>query len=460
MMRNLWMSNKFACVAAVMVLATAASVTTSAQNPPQKCGGADIATGPFAYLTPGTGSGTFSGTASGTIETGFTVAAPAPSPDAALVPNVFAGQGQNACLGEALAAIGVIEIEKIAEASGQPLDSPVKLDVDSGLGLQIAAAFGVAPSAYLFVPGDSVAVLVTVSNPSVSPDEYGDYLVKLGAKAPAAGIGVGSGLLFTLSLRPATATDTTPPVVSVTRPAADEILGVIGIEVQAYDPAGPAASGLASMGATISSSGGAVSNVVIPLTHSLLPVAPGVAVTATGSYAPAGGDPSDTSGTTEALAFTGTSRSGIGTYIVNASAMDVAGNSGSAARPFSVNYQIAFTREFSTSPCKTGGNASCTGQFTWTVHRSGITSDGAAMWDKTVIARLRRVSDDVIVATHAFGTADPKDVVQIDDDVVYKTNFRRGDFGGSGPAAYRIEVYFLNVDGSLMLQATSNALTF
>jgi hypothetical protein len=461
MMRNLWKSSGCARLVAVGVLVTATTGVTFAQNPPQKCGGADIATGPFAYSNYGTGSATFNGTVPGTVTTGFTVAAPAPSPDNPLVPNVFAGQGQNACLGEALADIGVIEIDKVGDAQGLPLDPTVSLDIDSGLGQQIAAAFSLTPNSYLFTPGDSTAVTVVVSNPGVSADDYGDYIVKLGAKAPGAGIGVGPGPLFTLSLRPVTAVDTTPPVVTVTKPAGDEILGVIGIEVQAYDPAGPAASGLASISASISSSGGVVSNVNIPLTpDATLPVAPGVTVTAVGTYAPVGGSPSDTSGTTEALAFTASSRSGIGTYVINATATDVAGNPGGASKTFNVNYQVAFTRESSTNPCQSGGNSSCTGQFAWTVNRSSITSDGAPMWDKTVVAKLRRVSDDVVVATHFFGTGDIKDVVQIGDDVVYKSNFRRGDVGGSGPTGYRVDVYFLNVDGVLMLQATSNTVTF
>ena len=460
-MRTLWTSTNSACVAAIGVLVAAATAVTAAQNPPQKCGGADIATGPFAYSNYGTGSGTFNGNAPGTIATGFTVAAPAPSPDLQEIPNVFAGQGQNACLGEALASIGVIEIQKIADAEGIALDDPVSLDIDSGLGQQIAAAFSSTPSAYLFTPGDSIAVAVTVSNPAVTADDYGDYVVKLGAKAPGAGIGVGPGPLFTLSLRGVTATDTTPPVVSVTKPAGDEILGVIGIEVQAYDPDGPAASGLASISATISSTGGTVSNVPIPLTpNAVLPVPPGVTVTASGAYAPAGGSPSDTAGTTETLAFTASSRSGIGTYVINATAMDVAGNAGAASKTFDVKYEVALTREFSTNPCQAAGNDNCTGQFAWTVNRSSVTSDGAPMWDKTVVAQLRRVSDDTVVATHTFGTGDIKAWVKIDDEVVYSTHFRRGDFGGSGPAGYRVDVYFLDVDGVLKLQATSNTVIF
>lgn len=64
------------------------------------------------------------------------------------------------------------------------------------------------------------------------------------------------------------------------------------------------------------------------------------------------------------------------------------------------------------------------------------------------------------MATHSYGTGDLEDVVQIGDDVAYKTDFRRGDVGGSGLTAYRVDVYFVNVDGVLMLQAISNALIF
>jgi len=453
-------SGRYSRAAAVAVLVAVTSVLTSAQNGPQKCGGADIATGPFAYTNYGANSATLNGSAAGAVATGFTVTAPTPSPDSPAVMNVFPGQGQNPCLGEALATIGVIEIQKVADAEGASLEAPLQLDLDSGLGQQIAAAFSFAPSTYLFTPGDSVGVTVTVNNPGASALDHGDYLVKMGAHAPGAGIGVGPGPLFNLSLRPATATDTTPPTVSVTKPTGDEILGVIAVEIQAVDPTGPAATGLASMSATISSSGGTVTALPIALSLSpALPVAAGATVTGTGSFTPAGGSPSDTAGTTDALAFTALSRSGIGTYTINAAATDGAGNTGVASRTFNVNYDVGFVKQSSTNPCQSGGNSSCTGQFEWTVNRSGITSDGALMWDKTVVARLRRVSDDVVVATHVFGTGDPKDLVKFETGS-YKSNFRRGDIGGTAPTAYRLDVYFLNVDGVQMLQATSNIVTF
>jgi hypothetical protein len=460
MMKTFRTSIRLGRVAVVAVLATAAGVMVSAQKAPEKCGGADIATGPFAYTGYITGTATFNGSNAGTVATGFTVTAPTPAPDSPGVANVFAGQGQNACLGEALTSIGVIEIEKVGDAEGQSLETPVQLDRDSGLGQQIAAAFAFSPDSYLFTPADAVAIAVIVSNPAVSAGDYGDYLVKMGAHAPGAGVGVGAGPLFTLSLRPATATDTTPPVVSVSKPSGDETLGVVGVEIQAFDPVGPAATGLASISATIRSSGGAINNLPIAMSLSApLPVPAGTTVTATGSFSPAGGSPSDQSGTSQALAFTALSRSGIGTYTIDASAVDGAGNTGSASRTFNVKYQIGFVKEFSTNPCQSGGNGSCTGQFDWTVNRSAVTSDGALMWDKTVVARLRRVGDSVVVASHVYGTGDPKDDVKFETSV-YKTNFRRSEIGATGSTAYRLEIYFLDVDGSEVLQATSSIVTF
>ena len=52
--------------------------------------------------------------------------------------------------------------------------------------------------------------------------------------------------------------------------------------------------------------------------------------------------------------------------------------------------------------------------------------------------------------------------MQIDStDLVYKTTFNRGDLPASpGLVGYKLQVYFLDVDGNLMLQATSSSLTF
>ena len=142
-----------------------------------------------------------------------------------------------------------------------------------------------------------------------------------------------------------TATDTTPPVVSVTKPSGDEILGVIGVEVTAFDPDGPVASGLASISASVSSAGGTVSGLPISLAFNpSLPQPAGVVVTGTGSFTPTGGAPGSTEGTTDAAAFTSNFRSGIGSYTINAQASDVAGNIGYGSKSFNVKYRCGFHR--------------------------------------------------------------------------------------------------------------------
>ena len=203
------------------------------------------------------------------------------------LPDVFPGQGNPApCSGTADATIRALEVSKVGDANGDPIE-PVELDPSSGLGLQITNAFLLSPDSHTFNLADNdsmtVTVAVGVNNPNVGENDYGDYEVKLAAKAPEFGIGVGNGLNFFLRLRALTATDTTPPVVSVTKPTGDEILGVIPIEVQAYDPDTlPIATGLASMSATVSSAGGTVSNLPILLTlDSSLAVGPGITVTGT-----------------------------------------------------------------------------------------------------------------------------------------------------------------------------------
>jgi hypothetical protein len=252
-------------------------------------------------------------------------------------------------------------------------------------------------------------------------------------------------------------------VVTVTKPAGDEIIGVIPVEVQAYDPDSLVATGLASISATVSSAGGTVSNLSIPLAlDQPLPVAAGVTVTGTGTFTPTGGAPGAGPGTTDAAAFTGAARSGIGTYTINAQATDGAGNVGYGNKSFKVNYQVSFTKADSTNPCQTGGNASCTGQFEFTVNRSNVTSDGAFMYDHTVVVKLIRTSDNVVIATHSYGTTSILSDVQIDTTPHYKTHFKRGGLAGPPAAAgtYRAEVYFQDVDDNQVLQATSSNVTF
>ena len=62
---------------------------------PQKCGGADIANGPFDYSTPSITQTTFNGMNGSPISTSFTITAPSVDPknDSAEVIDVFPGRG-------------------------------------------------------------------------------------------------------------------------------------------------------------------------------------------------------------------------------------------------------------------------------------------------------------------------------------------------------------------------------
>jgi len=439
--------------------------TGSAFAQPQKCGGVDIANGPFTYSTPSVTETTFNGTGGSPISTSFTITAPAVNgkndPDAT---DVFPGEGNNqVCSPEAYATISVLEISKVGDATGNALGTPTPLDPFSGVGQVIAAAFSLAPVNHTFGIGETIMVNVDVSNPNLNPADYGDYDIKLAAKAPGYGIGVGDGPHFFLNLRAATATDTTPPVVSVTKPSGDEILGVIGVEITAFDPTGPVASGLASITASVNSAGGAVSGLPISLVlDQSLPQAAGVVVTGTGSFTPTGGAPASAAGTTDALAFTGALRSGIGSYTINAQATDVAGNLGQGSKSFNVRYDVAFTDQSVAPGCRAGNLNPCAGRFKFTVRRSNVTSDGAFMFDHTVVVKLVRSDNNNVVATHVFGTGSVNDVVQIDSvNLMYQTTFKHSDLPGNpGFTAYKLQVYFRDVDGNEMLQATSSSLSF
>jgi hypothetical protein len=214
------------------------------------------------------------------------------------------------------------------------------------------------------------------------------------------------------------------------------------------------------MSATLSTAGGTVSNLPIPLSlNATLPVGAGSLVTGTGAFIPAGG-----TGTADALAFTGSSRSGIGSYTINATATDGAGNIGSGTKSFNVKYAASFTQAGTTPPCGSvgpGSGPSCTGRFKFTVNRSNVTSDGAFMFDRTVVVKLVRTSDNTVVATHSFGAGAIHVDVQIDAVALqYQTHFRRGDVGAPGPVTHVAKVYFRDVDNNLVLQATSSSVTF
>jgi hypothetical protein len=227
-----------------------------------KCGDTDIANGPFTYTGLDVSQATFTGSGGGSVSASFSITAPSVDPKQQTgAPDVFPGEGAVPCTDTAYAEIKVLEVQQVGDASGNPID-PVTIDLSSGLGLAIAGAFALTPGSYTFGIGGTVLVTVLVTDPHVTDAEYyGDYDVKLAAHAPGYGIGVGNGAHFTLGLRGVTATDTTPPVVTVTKPSGDEILGVIPVEVKAYDPSTPPpASGLnsQSLSATVSSAGGAV----------------------------------------------------------------------------------------------------------------------------------------------------------------------------------------------------------
>lgn len=455
-MRPNWIA---ACAAALII-----TLSASAQSS-NKCDGSDIANGPFVYASLGSTSTTFNGSG-GMVSTSFSVTAPTPSTDTAL-PNVFPGQGQDACIGQADASFGVFEIVQVADASGNLLETPVTVSSSSPLYAQIAAAFSFNPSGDTFTPGFADTISVNITNPNVDSTNYGVYQVKLAAQAPGAGIGVGAGVTYSLSLFAPTASDTTPPTVTILDPpvppnaTAQQILGVIPVEIQAIDPIGtpPTGTGVASMSATVSSLGGAVSNLPITLTpNPALAVAAGVTVDSTGTFTPTGG--SGVAGTSDSEAFQAGNLSGIGFYRLDAQATDGAGNTGYAHRVFRVGYQIGIAKWQSTDPthCPTAGNGNCAGQLQFTVNRSSSTSDGAPMYDQTVVVELVR-SDGTIVATHIWGTGAVTSFVQIDSTPVYKTNFKRGDFA-TAPATYVAKIFFVDVDGHLIQQGTTADLSF
>lgn len=446
---------------ATILTASLCAITGSAwAAPAEKCGGADVANGPFAYTRTGIFNATFSGTGGDALNAGFDVAAPAPNMDTG-AENVFPGQGGlNECALYADAIIGVLEIELVADASGNPLSTPVKVALDSALGQAIAGAVSVVPGAWsAFVPGDKRSVSINVTNPNVGSTYYGEYALKLAAKADGFGIGVGPGVMLGLVLRAPTLTDKTAPTVSINKPAADEILGRVTLEVAASDPNDSAvASGLASLSASVSSAAGKVQILSWALDQALV-AAPGVTVTGTGEFVPAGG--TGNLGTVSGSPFAVASPSGIGTYTLNATAKDGAGNTTVASKIFKVGYDVGFTKEFSTTPCQTAGNANCTGQFKFTVNRSGTTSDGAFMVDQSVVVKLRDTASNAVVASHSYGVGAIGSYVQVDAaEPSYQTNFRRGDLGATVPKAYKAEVYFVDVDGTHVLQKTSNAVSF
>jgi hypothetical protein len=297
---------------------------------------------------------------------------------------------------------------------------------------------------------------VTVSNPNVDPADYGDYDVKLAAHDNGAGIGVGSGPHFTLKLRVQPCLDTLPDV-SITKLVGDPpgVLGTVPVTFTGRD----SCDAIDSMTATVASSGGAVNqNISLSVTPSL-PIPALTTATATGSFTPYGG--SGAAGTTDALAFTNVSgnRSGIGNYMVTAQAIDHNNGSGADSWSFDVNYTLRFTKQYIPSTCIPGRvPMGCQAELNFVANRSNSSSDGAFMFDHTVIVALLDSSNNV-VATHPYGVGSVSAFTQINPLVpMYLTTFIHPT--GKPIQTYHAVVYFVNIDGSLVAQATSDPLTF
>jgi len=442
--------NHTTTLAAMLVL----SALTAPAWGAQKCQGSDIANGPFTYGVSGASDTTFMGEVSGAVNTGLTVTAPSPATDGT-DPNVFPGQGAlNNCAEFATAVIGVIDIDKIADADGI-LVGPDEVPLDSPLGVKIASAFGGLPYAWSDFPtGDQEEVTISVDNPMVAESDYGTYAVKIAAKADGYGIGVGSGLLYTLRLQPLMQQDVTPPEVSIGEPTLDEVLGITSLKIQAYDPDLPAATGLADLKASIRSAGGAVPEEdILPLDMDKPFVAPpGDVVTADGSYTPRGGDGPD--GTNIGTPFFDGFLSGIGNYILNVEATDGAGNVGTATKSFKVDYEVGITKQTgncSGNPKKLSPDDKCQLQVQFTVNRSLLTSDHADMFDQTVKVVLKD-SSDTLIDSNNYGTGSINDDVQYDATAkLYQTKFEftRGQMAGG---SVKVEVLFVDIDGTLVPQ--------
>lgn len=413
-----------------------------------KGGQIKYATGPFSYDPALAGSANFLGSYGGPTSGSFTVTAPS---GGSLFPSGA---------GSALADIKVFGVEKVADANGDPLLEPVNIPLSSALGAQIAGAFLINGSSVYPVlfenPGFPFPVNLSVSNPMVVEADYGVYVITIKAQAPGSGIGVGSGSRFNLTLQPAELVDTTAPDVTIDAPSGANILGVIAVIIKATDP--EPGTGVASMTASVSSTGGAVNNQSVSLTTDT-PKAAGEIATATGTFTPTGG--TGTAGTTLALAFHDTNLSGIGSYTLTAKAVDGAGNEGINTSGFQVNYDVQFTETFA-NLIETGRDkvysTNSFGSFKFTVDRS----DSTFMFDQTVTVILVR-SDNQAVATHYYGTGAVSNDVQInstDNGYVYETKFVSKDFGATAKATYKAEVWFKNVDGALVKQAESAAIEF
>ena len=393
---------------------------------------------------------TFAGTGGSPITTNFQVTAPND-------PGGFpVGNPPRDCAQTSSANIEATEVCKTADANGNPI-IPCTEEDGSPVGDAISGAFAFAPNPWAnFSPGDSTNIVVTVSNPNLDPSDYGDYDVKLAAHDNGSGIGVGDGPHFTIKLRSQPCTATIPDI-TITKLNGDPpgILGSVPLTFTARDMC----DSIVSMAAVVASSGGAVNQNISVSVNPGLPVPANTTGTATGSFSPYGG--SGSPGTTDASAFTDVAgnRSGIGNYTITASATDQGGNIGTDTWTFDVNYAVTFTKQSVPAGCTpTHVSSACHADFQFTVMRSSVSSDGAFMFDHTVVVNLVRNSDSVVVASHPYGTMAVTSYTQIIPSVpTYQTTFNHP---GGAVQAYHAEVYFVNVDGTATLQATSTSLSF
>jgi hypothetical protein len=429
-------------IASLVVTGLVSVSVTSAEAQGRK--GVKAATGPFTYDPASGGPTTFLGH-EGAANADFQLCPPGGG-------TIFPAGSPTAD-----ADIRVFGIQHVGDADGNPLAVPEPVALDSTLGAQIAGAFDISPNAPTVYPGGCLDVEIAISNPGVGPFDYGDYEVTVKAQAVGSGIGVGSGFRYLLKLRPAPANDTTPPDVTIDSPAngSTNILGVIPVQITANDPA--PGTGVQTISATISSAGGTVSNHPITFDSNSAPQPAGSDAVAIGSFTPTGGTGTD--GTTSGGAFTSAARSGIGTYTLSAEAIDGASNVGTASSTFQVKYDVQFTLQ--TGIINTGNPGNSNGHFKFTAKRSNVTSDGAFVYDNTVVVRLIRASDDAVIATHVLGGGGGVfDKVVYTADPSYETKFAREDIGATTSGSYKVKVLFLDVDNNLVEQAESITVTF
>lgn len=426
------------------------------------CGGQKIATpSHFTYSSLNPASATFAGLSGSQLAT-FDVTPPG------------GGTVFTTCNPTDTANIFVRDITQIGDANGNPLSSTVDItSTNPTLASQIAAAFSFSPNPATFTPGVPVTINVTIANPGVDPSAYGVYDVNIAAKDEtpgSAGIGVASGSDFILHLIAAVCSDSVKPTVTITEPTSDQILGMIPVEVTANDPSANCGTGVASLSATVSSSGGAVSGLLL-LDSSTntgtfdqsFTVPAGTTVKGDATFTPTGG--SGTGGTDGGTPFSALALGGIGNYTINAEAKDVIGNIGTATQNFNVTYDLSFN----SSP----GNAEGKINIKFTVKRSNIPpNDGAFMVDETVAVALRTASSASSSGpgdastygslVHYFGCGDVKTQVQIKTSSgvsscptataeTYETHY---DSGLTSGTAYYADVWFKDVDNVWRLEGT------